>query len=137
MLEIYIDADACPVKEQTFKVAKRYALKVYVVSAVPIFLPKADWILSIVVGKDFDAVDNWIAEKMSPHDIVVTNDIPLAARVVERGGKVIDPRGKILDEENIGEAVAYRELSAELRQRGELNLGPKKMGKSHQSNFLA
>ena len=134
---IYVDADACPVKEHIFRVAKRYSLKVIVVSNTAIFLPRADWILPVVVTKDFDAVDNWIESKVQPRDIVVTNDILLAARVLKKEARAIDPRGKIFTQDNIGESVATRELLSELRQRGELGLGPKKMGKKHSSHFLS
>ena len=134
---VYLDADACPVKEETFRVAKRYALKVFVVSNVSLFLPKADWILPVVTGKDFDAVDDWIAEKVEKNDLVITNDILLAERCVRKEATAINPRGGIYDENNIGEAVSMRELMSELRQRGAMDLGPKKMGKNHKSNFLA
>lgn len=134
---IYIDADACPVKEDTFKVAKRYQLTVHVVSGVAIHLPKADWILPAVAGPGFDAVDNWIAEHAKENDIVVTADILLADRVIKNSVFVIDPRGRILDADNIGDARATRELLSELRQRGEIGLGPAKMGKNNRSNYLS
>lgn len=134
---VYLDADACPVKEETFRVAKRYNLKVYAVSNVPLFLPRAEWILPVVTGKDFDAVDNWIADHVEKRDLVITNDILLAERCVRKEAVAINPRGGIYDENNIGEAVSMRELMSELRQRGAMDLGPKKMGKNHKSNFLA
>ena len=137
MLDIYVDADACPVKEHTFKVAKRYQLKVLVVSRVPIFLPKADWIVPVVAGEGFDAVDDWIAADIKKDDIAVTNDLLLAERCLKQEARVIDPRGRILDADNIGDALATRELLAELRQRGEIGLGPAKMGKKNQSNYLS
>ena len=135
LLDIYIDADACPVKEDTFRVAKRYALKVFVVSRVPIFLPKADWILPVVAGDQFDAVDDWIEAHIQKDDIVITNDILLAARCLKKESRVLDTRGRVFDEDNIGEALAHRELASELRQRGELGLGPKKMVGKHRSNY--
>lgn len=134
---IYIDADACPVKEDIYRVAKRYGLTVHVVTRVPIHVPRADWILPAVAGDGFDAVDDWIDAHTGTNDIVITNDILLAARCLKRGSRVLDPRGKIYDDENIGDALATRELMAELRQRGEMNLGPKKMGKTHRSSFLS
>lgn len=137
MPEIYIDADACPVKEDTFRVAKRYDLKVWVVSNSPMHLPRAPWIEPVVVGNQFDAADDWIDEHIKPFDIVVTNDILLAARCLKKEARVIDPRGHVYTEDNIGDALSTRELMSELRQRGELNLGPKKMGKNHRSNFLS
>lgn len=137
MPSIYIDADACPVKEHTFKVAKRYSWNVYVVSRVAIFVPRADWILPIVAGDGFDKVDDWIVEHIGANDIVVTGDILLADRCVKKAARVIDNRGRILDEDNIAEAVAMRELVTELRQRGEIGLGPAKMGKKQHSNYLS
>ncbi len=137
MLDIYIDADACPVKEDTFRVAKRYGLKVFVVSRVPIHLPIADWIVPVVAGDGFDRVDDWIVEKIAAGDIAVTGDILLAQRCIEKSGRAIDPRGRILDADNISEAVSMRELLSELRQRGEIGLGPAKMGKKHKSNYLS
>ncbi len=137
MLDVYLDADACPVKEDTFKVAKRYGLKVFAVSNVPLMLPRADWILPVVTGKDFDAVDNWIAEHVTKDDIVITNDILLAERCVRKEARVLNPRGHVYDHDNIGEAVSMRELMSELRQRGAMDLGPKKMGKNHRSNYLS
>ena len=134
---IYIDADACPVKEQTFRVAKRYDLKVFVVSRVPIFLPRADWIVPIVAGEGFDRADDWIVEHIQKGDIVVTGDILLAERCVKKEASGIDPRGRVFDENTIAEAVAMRELLSELRQRGEIGLGPARMGKKNQSNYLA
>ncbi len=135
MLDIYIDADACPVKEDTFRIAKRYALKVLVVSNSPKALPRADWIVPIVVGEKFDAVDDWIDEHVQKEDIVITNDILLAARVLKKGARVVDPRGRLFTDDNIGDALANRELMYELRQMGALDLGPKKMGKQNRSSF--
>lgn len=137
MLNIYIDADACPVKEDTFRVAKRYGLKVVVVSRVPIHLPMADWILPVVAGDGFDRVDDCIVEKIGAKDIVVTGDLLLADRCIKKSARVIDPRGRILDEDSIAEALSMRELLSELRQRGEIGLGPPKMGKKHKSNYLS
>jgi uncharacterized protein len=137
MLDIYIDADACPVKEDTFRVAKRYGLKVMVVSRVPIHLPIADWILPVVAGDGFDRVDDWIVEHIGEKDIAVTGDILLADRCIQRSAHVIDPRGRVFDAENISEALSMRELLSDLRQRGEIGLGPPKMGKKHKSNYLS
>lgn len=137
MLDIYVDADACPVKEDALRISKRYALKVFMVSNHPKALPKADWIVPVVVEKEFDAVDKWIDSRIQPKDICITNDLLLADLCIKRKALAIDPRGKILDEENIGEALATRELMYDLRQSGMLDLGPKKMGKNHRSNFLS
>lgn len=136
-IEIYIDADACPVKESVFKVAERYQLKVYVVSNHPKAIPQSENIVPIVVEQRFDAVDDYISSKIKSRDLVVSNDVLLAERCIKKGAVAIDPRGKILDENNIGEALSMRELLSELRQRGDLKTGPKGMGKKHHSNFLA
>jgi len=135
MLAVYIDADACPVKEDIFRISKRYGLIVHVVSNQEKFLPRADWILPVVVPEGFDAVDDYIEANIQPLDIVITNDLLLAARCLKKEAKVIDPRGRVLDEDNIGDALANRELMAELRQMGALDTGPKKMGKNHHSRF--
>ena len=136
-MEIYIDADACPVKESVFKVAERYQIKVYVVSNHSKLLPKSDLIIPVTVEQRFDAVDDWISGQIKPNDLVVSNDVLLADRCIKKGAVAIDPRGKILDENNIGEALSMRELLSELRQRGDLKTGPKAMGKKHRSEFLS
>ncbi len=132
---VYIDADACPVKEDTFRVANRYGCKVWVVSRVAIFLPRADWIVPVVAGDGFDKADDWIVEHIQANDIAVTGDLLLAERCILKQARVIDPRGRILDPDNISEALSMRELLSELRQRGEIGLGPAKMGKKHKSNY--
>jgi uncharacterized protein len=136
-MEIYVDADACPVKESVFKVASRYQLKVYLVSNHPKLVATAENIVQVTVEKKFDAVDDWIASHIQWNDLVITNDILLADRCIKIGALAIDPRGKILDENNIGEALSMRELLSELRQRGDLQTGPRSMGKKHHSHFLA
>lgn len=135
-IKVYIDADACPVKEEIFRVAKRYSLPVYVVSHHAMVVPKADWIFPVVVEQGFDAVDNWIEKEIVQSDIVITNDTLLAERCIRKGAYVTDPRGRVLDENSIGEAIARRGLLDELRQRGEMGLGPIKHGKKQNSNFL-
>jgi uncharacterized protein len=132
---IQIDADACPVKEDIFRIAKRYSWNVWVVSRVPIFLPRAEWIVPVVAGDGFDKVDDWIVENLARNDIVVTGDLLLADRCIKKLARVIDPRGRVLDEDNIAESLSMRELLSELRQRGEIGLGPPKMGKKHKSSF--
>ena len=96
-MELFIDADACPVKEAAFKVAARHGLKVYVVSNQKKLLPKSENLIQITVEKIFDAVDDWIALQIKPNDLVITNDILLADRCIKLGALAIDPRGKILD----------------------------------------
>lgn len=136
-MEIYVDADACPVKDSVFKVALRFGIKVFVVSNHPKIVPQSDLIQAVVVEKKFDAVDDFITQEIKPNDLIVTNDLLLCERCIKKGALAIDPRGKILDENNIGEALSMRELLSELRQRGDLSTGPKSMGKKHHSNFLA
>lgn len=136
-LRVLLDADACPVKEFTFRVAKRFGALVYVVTRVPIHLPKEAFIIAVVAGDGFDRADDWIVQDAHSGDIVATNDILLAQRVIEKGAVAITFRGRVLDAETIGEAVAMRELLSELRQRGEIGLGPAKTGKKQSSNYLA
>lgn len=137
MLDLYLDADACPVKEDAYRVAERYTLKVFVVANREIFVPKNPRIEMVNAGPGFDAVDDWIAAHVGANDIVVTNDLLLAERCIAKEARVLDPRGRVLDAENIGDALSMRELLSELRQRGEIGLGPAKMGKKNKSNFRA
>src|SRR5687768_2987879 len=117
MPTIYVDADACPVKEEVYRVARRYAMKVAVVANNPLRVP-ADPLVELVVRTGFGAADDWIAEQAGPGDIAVTADVPLAARCVAKGALVLDPKGRPLTAHNIGEAVAMRDLREELRQGG-------------------
>ncbi len=134
---IYIDGDACPVKRETYKVAGRYQLAVRVVANSYIQVPDSPLILSIAVGKDLDAADDWIAERAEAGDIVITADIPLAARCLEKGARVLGPKGKPFTSDCIGDAVASRELSQHLRESGINTGGPAPMGKRDRSRFLA
>ena len=117
-LRIFIDADACPVKDETYRVAARYGLKVFVVADSPIQVPRASDIERVVVGAGADAADNWIAERAGPGAIVVTSDIPLASRCVKLGAEVIAPTGKRFSESSIGMALATRNLMDHLRSTG-------------------
>ena len=135
-MEIYVDADACPVKDEVFRVAKRYGFKVYLVSNASIKIPK-DVLVEMVVVKDhFDAADDWIAENIHDNDIAVSADIPLASRCLKNGARVIDPKGRVLTKETIGDALANRELSAYLRDMGDNTGGPPPFGKRDRSRFL-
>jgi hypothetical protein len=135
-MEIYVDADACPVKDEVFRVAKRYGFKVYLVSNASIKIPK-DVLVEMVVVKDhFDAADDWIAENIHDNDIAVSADIPLASRCLKNGARVIDPKGRVFTKETIGEALANRELSAYLRDMGNNTGGPPPFGKQDRSRFL-
>ena len=132
----YIDADACPVKSETYKVAERYALKVIVVANQNINVPFDPMIQMELVSGDFDAADDWIVEKIKENDILITSDILLAARAIEKHAYVMSPKGKEWNEENIGAAQAVRELNSHLRDPGAKNTGPSAMKKSDRSNFL-
>ena len=124
MLQIYVDADACPVKEDIYKVAKRYGLKVVLVAAKPMRHPNEKWLTLEVVGEGFDEADDWIVEKAEWGDIVVTTDIPLAARCLEKDAWVLSPKGRIFDEESIGHTLGTRELMSHLRDMGMPTPGP-------------
>jgi hypothetical protein len=118
MLIIYIDADACPVKEEIFRVAARHNLQVYLVSNSRLNLVVDENIHKIQVGLDLDAADNWIIEHIDTGDIVVTVDILLADRCLKKGARAINPAGKVFNNNNIGAAKAMRELRAYLRETG-------------------
>lgn len=118
MLTIYIDADACPVKDEVYRVARRYAMLLKVVANAPLRVP-ADTRIELVVRPGFGSVDDWIAEQAGPGDIVITSDIPLAARCLAREAGVLGPKGVPFTESDIGSALAMRDLLAELRQGGE------------------
>jgi uncharacterized protein YaiI (UPF0178 family) len=136
MPTVYIDADACPVKDEVYKVARRYGLKVFVVANAAMRVP-ADAQVEMVVRPGFGAADDWIAERVGPHDIAVTADVPLAARCVAAGAVALDPKGRLLDARTIGEAVAVRDLMAGLRASGEAGGGPAAMTAKDRSRFLS
>ena len=133
---IFIDADGCPVKQEIYRVARRHGLRVTVVANSRIRIPRADEINLVVVEGQFDAADDWIVEHVAPHDIVVTSDIPLAARCLKQGSRVLDHRGGRFTEDNIGEALANRELLSHLRDMGGMRGGPAPFGDRDRSRFL-
>ncbi len=136
MLKIYVDADACPVKEEIYKVAGRYQLKVFVVANSPMKIPLSPMIEMVSVSGHFDAADDWIVEKSEPGDILITSDILLADRCVKKNIRVLSPKGIEWTEDNIGSAVASRELMQNLRHMGEMRGGPAPMQKQDRSQFL-
>lgn len=136
MLKIYIDADACPVKEEVYRVAGRYDLDVTVVANSRMGVPGRGKVCFEIVGNDLDAADDWIADNVEDGDIVITADIPLAARCLEKGAAVIGPGGRPFTDENIGDAVATRGLLSELRETGEITGGPPPFTKKDRSRFL-
>jgi uncharacterized protein YaiI (UPF0178 family) len=135
-LRIYLDADACPVKDETYRVAARYGLKVIVVANSPILVPRAPGVERIVVGAGLDAADDWIAERAGPGAIVVTADVPLASRCVKAGGEVLAPNGRRFSDASIGMALATRNLMDQLRSAGEATPGPRAFTPRDRSNFL-
>ena len=137
MTSIYIDADACPVKNEIYRVAERYGLKVFVVANSFMNVPRDPRHELVVVSDSFDAADNWIAERAGPGDIVVTADIPLADRSLKKGAAVIGNTGVPFTMASIGMAMANRELLSNLRAMGEVTGGPKPMSQRDRSRFLS
>ncbi len=133
---IYVDADACPVKGEIYKVARRYAMHVKVVANAPLRVP-ADPLVELVLCPGFGGVDDWIAHVAGPGDIVVTADIPLAARCLETQALVLSPKGFPFTDKDIGEALGMRGLMDELRQGGVATGGPAPMTPKDRSRFLS
>ena len=136
MPRIYVDADACPVKQEVCKVARRYGLAVTFVSNSRMGIPDPGISTPVVVDGGFDAADDWIVGQVSTDDIVVTSDIPLAHRCIGRRARVIGPTGRLFTEENIGQAMAMRELMSDLRDSGTITGGPPPFQKRDRSRFL-
>jgi len=137
MKTIYIDADACPVKDETYKVAKRYRWRLFAVANQPINTPSFPGFFSIMVSQGADVADDYIADKCGPGDIVITADIPLAARCLDEGARVLGIKGKEFTPSSIGDALAGRELSQHLRESGVMTGGPAPMGQRDRSRFLS
>jgi len=136
-ITIYVDADACPVKNEIYRVAARHGIKVIVVSNSPIAVPRDPLIERVVVAAGVDEADNWIVERAIGGDIVITADIPLASRCVKAGAAVIAPTGRAFTEESIGLALATRNLMDSLRSAGEITGGPKSFSPRDRSSFLS
>jgi uncharacterized protein YaiI (UPF0178 family) len=136
-IRIYVDADACPVKDEIYRVAVRHGLPVSVVAGQFIRVPQDPLIERIAAGSAMDAADDWIAERAGPCDIVITADIPLASRCVKSGAEVIAPNGKPFTEQSIGMTLAVRNLMADLRSSGEITGGPKSFAARDRSAFLS
>ncbi len=137
MLDIYVDGDGCPVKDEVYRVAERYALRVFVVSHVPIRVPPRNRVEPVRVRRGFGAADDWIAEHVLEGDVAVTADIPLADRCLKRGARVLAPNGHVFSEASIGDALARRELMEQLRQMGEVTAGPRPFVAADRSRFLS
>jgi uncharacterized protein len=139
---LYIDADACPVKQEIYRVAERHTLKgvtlkVFVVTNSPIAVPRDEFVERVVVGAGMDEADNWIAERARAGDIVVTADVPLASRCVKAGAEVIAPNGRKFTKDSIGTTLATRNLMDSLRSAGAITGGPKPFAPRDRSSFLA
>jgi len=134
---IYVDADACPVKDEIYRVAARHGLPVSVVAGNFIRVPPDPLIERVAAGSGMDAADDWIAERAGKGDIVVTSDIPLASRCVKAGCEVIAPTGKPFTEASIGMTLAVRNLMTDLRSSGEVTGGPRSFTSRDRSAFLS
>ena len=139
MTEIYVDGDACPVREEIYRVAARLRLNIFIVSngSRPIRPPGTSNAKMVLVGDSADAADDWIAEHISAADICVTSDIPLAARCLKKGARVVSPTGKHWTQANIGNALAGREIARHLRELGANTRGPAPLTKRDRSRFLS
>ena len=135
-IAIYVDADACPVKPEVYRVAERHGARVFVVANSVMMVPRDSFIERVVVASGPDAADDWIAERATAHDVVVTADIPLADRCVKAGAAVLAPNGKAFTESSIGMALATRNLMDQLRGSGEVTGGPRPFSPRDRSAFL-
>ena len=135
-MKIYIDADACPVKNEVYRVAERYELEVILVSNTWMNIPQSNQIRIEVVGGQFDAADDWIADHVQTDDIVISADIPLAARCLEKDAKVLGIKGREFTKNNIGDMMATREIMSNLRDIGTMTGGPAPFQKKDRSRFL-
>lgn len=136
MLKVFVDADACPVKEEVYRVAGRFDLEVVLVANSRMRIPHRPRVEMKVVAGGFDAADDWIVGNVERDDVVVTADILLASRCLKRGAWVLGPTGRPFTEDNIGEVVATRDLLSDLRGAGEIRGGPAPLGKRDRSQFL-
>jgi uncharacterized protein len=139
MTDIYVDGDACPVREEVFRVADRLGLGVFIVSngSRPIRPSGRPNVRMITVGATLDAADNWIAEHVTAADVCVTADIPLASRCLAKGARSLAPSGRVWTSDNIGNALAGREISRHLRELGVATGGPAPLSKQDRSRFLS
>ena len=136
-IRIFVDADACPVKPEIYKVAERYGLKVFVVANSFMNVPRSDMIECVIVSEGPDVADGWIVERATDNDIVITADIPLAGRCVKKGATVLSPTGKPFDDNSMGMALATRDLMTDLRSAGATTRGPAPLSRQDISRFLS
>jgi hypothetical protein len=136
-ISIYVDADACPVKDEIYRVAARHHLRVHIVANSFIRVPSDPMIEQVAVKNELNAADDWIAERAGPRSIVITADIPLASRCIKAGAAVIAPNGKPFTEDSIGMTLAVRNLMDDLRSSGEITGGPRPFAAKDRSAFLS
>lgn len=136
MLDLYVDADACPVKSEIYRVAERYGVKVFVVANNWMRVPDDHRIELVTVADGLDVADDWIAERAGKGDIAITADIPLAARCIKNGARAIGHNGKPFTEDSMGDVLATRNLMTELREAGEIQGGGRPFSKQDRSRFL-
>jgi uncharacterized protein len=136
-IRILVDADACPVKQEIYRVAERHGLRVQIVANSPINVPRDPMIERVTVGAGLDAADDWIAAHADADAIVITNDVPLASRCIKAGAQVIATNGRPFTDASIGMALAMRNLMADLREAGEMSGGPAAFSARDRSAFLA
>jgi len=136
MLDVYVDADACPVKQEIYRVARRYGLRVILVSNSWMNAPESSWLKLVAVDKGADLVDDWIADQVDRDDIVITGDIPLAWRCLKKGALVLGNTGRPFTEDNIGDVLSTRDLLHDLREQGMITGGPRPFSPRDRSRFL-
>jgi uncharacterized protein len=136
VLEIYVDADGCPVKDEVYRVAGRYGLKVWVVANDWLRVPDGPLVTRVTVSEGLDRADDWIAERIGPGDVAITADVPLAARCVQRGARALAPNGRVFSADSIGTDLASRNLMTALREAGEIRGGGRPFTRQDRSRFL-
>lgn len=137
MIAIFVDGDACPVKDETYVVATRYGVRVALVANSRIAVPDGFGVEMVVVDRGPDAADDWIVENLQPGDVVVTADLPLAARCLDAGARVLGTTGRLFNEDSIGGLLATRDLKAQLREAGVMTGGPRPISERDRSRFLS
>jgi uncharacterized protein len=136
MITIYVDADGCPVKNEIYRVASRYGIRVILVANARMRIPYPEYTQLVLVNDDFDAADDYIVNTAISNDIVVSADIPLASRCLKKGVRVLGPRGRVFDEASIGDALAMREILSHQRDLGLIGGGPAPIDGKDRSRFL-
>ena len=138
-MKIWVDADAMPrpVKEMLFRLADARQVEVVLVANQALRVPRSRWVRAVVVGREFDAADDWVAERVEPGDLVITGDVPLAVRAVERGAVALDPRGEVVDATNAQTRLVVRDLMESIRESGELTGGPPPFSDRDKHKFAA